>query len=197
VEDEIASQVGHKEEAKDHLLLAVGGHTARARTSKTPPDGEANEEAYDDGRWQIEAEYCHTGLVRTVLLIGGDSRSISTQLCPISRHRDHHVRLSHPKWNRQSEKDGKGGRKEDEERSNPATFSHRNDGGVEAIDLEGGVGGGGNRGVGGPAEHVEGEACQVKHEAGHQDCVQGGEDSAHQVQAGGGGQTSLLFTAIS
>ena len=40
-----------------------------------------------------------------------------------------------------------------------------------------------------PAEHVEGEACQVEHEAGHQDCVQGGEDPAHQVQAGGGGQT--------
>ena len=40
-----------------------------------------------------------------------------------------------------------------------------------------------------PAEHVEGEACQVEHEAGHQDRVQGGEDPAHQVQAGGGGQT--------
>ena len=31
-------------------------------------------------------------------------------------------------------------------------ISHRNDGGVEAVDLEGGVGGGGNRGVGGPAQ---------------------------------------------
>ena len=28
------------------------------------------------------------------------------------------------KWNRQGKKDGKGGRKEDKERSNPATFSH-------------------------------------------------------------------------
>ena len=43
-----------------------------------------------------------------------------------------------------------------------------------------------------PAEHVEGEACQVEHEAGHQDCVQGGEDPAHQVQAGGGGQTLVM-----
>ena len=31
-------------------------------------------------------------------------------------------------------------------------ITHRNDGGVEAVDLEGGVGGGGNRGVGGPAQ---------------------------------------------
>ena len=30
--------------------------------------------------------------------------------------------------------------------------THRNDGGVEAVDLEGGVGGGGNRGVGRPAQ---------------------------------------------
>ena len=28
------------------------------------------------------------------------------------------------KWNRQGKKDGKSGRKEDKERSNPATFSH-------------------------------------------------------------------------
>ena len=28
------------------------------------------------------------------------------------------------KWNRQGKKNGKSGRKEDEERSNPATFSH-------------------------------------------------------------------------
>ena len=32
--------------------------------------------------------------------------------------------LGHTKRNRQGKKDGKGGRKEDEERSNPATFSH-------------------------------------------------------------------------
>ena len=31
-------------------------------------------------------------------------------------------------------------------------ITHRNDGGVEAVDLESGVGGGGNRGVGGPAQ---------------------------------------------
>ena len=30
--------------------------------------------------------------------------------------------------------------------------THWNDGGVEAVDLESGVGGGGNRGVGGPAQ---------------------------------------------
>ena len=31
-------------------------------------------------------------------------------------------------------------------------ITHRNDGGVEAVDLQSGVGGGGNRGVGGPAQ---------------------------------------------
>ena len=40
-----------------------------------------------------------------------------------------------------------------------------------------------------PAEHVEGESGQVEHEAGHEDRVQGGKDPAHQVQAGGGGET--------
>ena len=40
-----------------------------------------------------------------------------------------------------------------------------------------------------PAEHVEGESGQVEHEAGHEDRVQGGQDPAHQVQAGGGGET--------
>ena len=40
-----------------------------------------------------------------------------------------------------------------------------------------------------PAEHVEGEAGEVEHEAGHQHRVEGGQDAAHQVQAGGGGET--------
>ena len=40
-----------------------------------------------------------------------------------------------------------------------------------------------------PAEHVEGEAGEVEHEAGHQHGVECGQDAAHQVQAGGGGET--------
>ena len=40
-----------------------------------------------------------------------------------------------------------------------------------------------------PAEHVEGEAGEVEHEAGHQHGVEGGQDAAHQVEAGGGGET--------
>ena len=42
-----------------------------------------------------------------------------------------------------------------------------------------------------PAEHVEGEAGEVEHEAGHQHGVECGQDAAHQVQAGGGGETCV------
>ena len=99
--------------------------------------------------------------------------------------------------------------REDLEKSLTMDSAHRNDGGVKPVDLEGCVWSRCNGRVGSPeqihirlevwfswwilapAEHVEGETSEVEHEAGHQDSVEGGQDAAHQVKAGGGGEACV------
>ena len=101
-------------------------------------------------------------------------------------------------WDGERKENCQGGREEEQQRGHPTPLPHRDDGGVEPVDLQGGVRGGGYCWVGcpgyvmytvdegqAPAEHVEGEAGQVKHEAGHEHRVGGGQHTAHQVQGGG------------